>query len=474
MPDPPAPPVLLVSNRGPVSFTLDEHGEPIGRRGGGGLVSGLAPLVAGTGTRWLAAAMSHADRVAASRGTLDADGLRVRLLDLAPDTYRQHYDVVCNGALWFAHHGLFDATHLPRFDHRWRRSWDAYREVNEQFADAVAEDAPDGATVLVQDYHLCLMAPTLRRRRPDLRVVHFAHTPFAGPDDLVRLPTAAVLELLEGLCAHHACGFHTGRWARRFEASCRELLGGTPPPPTFVSPLAADPADLERTLADPATAAAGERLDRLVGDRRLVVRVDRIEPSKNLLRGFHAVDDLFERYPRWRGRVVLGAFLYPSRDTLPEYLAYRQETETLIARINERWATADWTPVLADLSDDYPTSLAALARYDVLLVNPIRDGLNLVAKEGPLVNGRDGVLVLSRQAGSWDELGDAALGVNPFDVAETADALAAALELEPAARARQAATLRARARTRTPADWLADQQRAADPGPPDTPPSTAS
>ena len=458
-PTSPDRPVVLVSNRGPVSFTLDDDGEPRGRRGAGGLVSGLAPLVAGTSTRWLAAALTPADRVAAERGLVESDGLQVRLLALDEDRFAEAYDVICNATLWFVHHGLFDTAHRPRYDARWRTAWDAYREVNRAFADAVAADAPPDAVVLVQDYHLCLVASALGDRRPDLTLVHFSHTPFAGPDDLARLPTAAAAELLEGMAAHQACGFHTERWASRFTQSCREVLGAAPA--TFVAPLAADPDDLAGTVARPATATARAELDRLVGDRRFIVRVDRIELSKNVLRGFQAFDDLLDRYPRWRERVVLGAFLYPSREGLPEYLAYRQEVETAIEAINARWATPSWTPVLADLADDYPRSVAALQRSDVLLVNPVRDGLNLVAKEGPLVNDRDGVLVLSREAGAWPELGEAALGINPFDVAETADALVAGLEMADEERAGRAARLRALAGARTPADWLDEQLAAA-------------
>jgi trehalose 6-phosphate synthase len=420
--------------------------------------------VVGTEVRWLAAALSEGDRVAAREGLVEAEGLRVRLLDLDPTTFRLAYDVVCNAALWFVHHGLFDTPHRPRYDHRWTRAWDAYRTVNEAFADAVSDEAPDGATVLVQDYHLTLVAPRLRSARPDLRLVHFSHTPFAGPDDLARLPTAAAREMLEGLAAHHACGFHAGRWARRFEQSWAELgpagdEGATPH--TFVAPHAPDPDDLAATLAREATRDALDDLDRRLGDRAFVVRVDRIELSKNVLRGLHAFDLLLEREPGRRGRVVFGAFLYPSREGLPEYLAYRQEVETLIERINERWGSEDWTPVLADLGDDYPRSVAALVRYDVLVVNPVRDGLNLVAKEGPLVNRRDGVVVLSREAGAHPEMAGTVLSVNPFDVAETADAIARALDLGPSERSAMATAARRAAGARVPADWLADQRAAA-------------
>jgi trehalose 6-phosphate synthase len=450
-----APAVVLVSNRGPISFSLDEQGRPQPRRGAGGLVSGLAPLVAGTDTLWIASAMSDGDRAVGAQGPTTADGFRVHLLSLDPVAYRAAYDVVGNATLWFLHHGLFELARRPRFDTHFAAAWDAFREVNRTFADAVAEDAPDGAAVLVQDYHLALTGPMLRQRRPDLRTVHFTHTPFAGPDQLRVLPDAVATELLEGMAGFGACGFHTRRWADAFEACSREILGSTPR--TFVAPLATDPDDIRAVADGPACAAALADLDAAVGDRALIVRVDRIELSKNLLRGFLAFDDLLDRHPQWRGRVVFGAFLYPSREGLPEYLAYRQEVESLVARINDRWSTPDWTPILASTTDDHPRSVAALRRYDVLLVNPVRDGLNLVATEGALVNEHDGLVLLSPEAGAWAELEGVVRRVHPYDVSGTADALADALAASPEVRSAEATALRERAGRRTPADWLADQ-----------------
>jgi trehalose 6-phosphate synthase len=453
--------VVVVSNRGPLTFQATANGDGlVAKRGAGGLVSGLAPAVAGSDAVWVAAAMTDGDRQAAAAGIVAAEDMRVRLLELDPAAYRMAYDVVGNATLWFLHHGLFDLARRPRFDERFREAWDAYREVNRSFAEATAEAAPDGAVVLVQDYHLALVGPFLAERRPDIAAVHFTHTPFCGPDALRVLPRDCAVELLTAMSSYRACGFHTERWATAFRAGCAELLGTQPV--TFVSPLAADPEDIGRVAASAACVEAGARFDADVGDRRVILRVDRLELSKNLLRGFHAYDDLLARYPEHRERVVFAALLYASREGLPEYLAYRQEVEGLVAQVNERWATPGWTPIVFDLSDDFPRSVAALQRFDVLLVNPIRDGLNLVAKEGMLVNRRGGVLALSTEAGAWDELGDrGALPVNPFDVTGTADVLAEALAMPAAERAERASSLRSAAAARHPSDWLADQVAAA-------------
>ena len=454
-------PLVIVSNRGPIAFRRDPDGTLVARRGAGGLVSSLGPLVEGTGAMWIAAAISDADREAASGGVVEAEGFRYRSLAIGPDTYHMAYDVVSNATLWFLSHRLFDLSRRPRIDRRWREAWDAYRSVNETFARAVVDEAPDGATVLVQDYHLSLVGPWLAQHRPDLRSVHFTHTPFCDPVDLRVLPAAVAEELLGGLASHTACGFHTRRWADAFEACCAEILGTKPR--TFVAPLAPDHDEIASVAASPECATASAALEERIGECRLILRVDRIELSKNLLRGFLAFDELLRSRPEWVGRVVFGAFVYPSREGLPEYLAYRQEVETLARRINDTWSTPGWTPVLLDTSDNYVASIAALMRYDVLLVNPIRDGLNLVAKEGPLVNRRDGVLALSREAGAWDELGvpDGALEINPFDVAGTADVLAGALAMSDAEKSLHATTVRACASKRTPRDWLDDQLNAA-------------
>ncbi len=431
-------------------------------------MSGVGPVVAAAGATWIAVALSEGDRQAARAGTVEAEGFRTRLIDIDADDLRMAYDVVSNATLWFLHHGLWDLSRRPRFDDRWFEAWAAYRRFNRRMADAIVEEAPEDAVVLVQDYHLSLVAAMVAAVRPDLALVHFSHTPFAPPDWVRVLPDEVGSELVAGLAANHACGFHTERWAASFRACCE--WAGTPAPLTFVSPLPADVDGLAAVAGGAEVAAELSALDAVLGSgpgaRLLLARVDRIELSKNLLRGFAAFEHLLVRHPEWCGRVVLGAFVYPSREGLPEYLAYRQEVEATVRRLNERFGTPDWQPVLFDPSDSFARSVAALRRADVLLVNPIRDGLNLVAKEGPSVNDRHGTVVLSREAGVYDELvaagvGDAVLAVNPFDVRATSAALHEALSMGADERRERHERLVAAVTERHASDWLADQLAAA-------------
>ncbi len=445
---------VIVSNRGPISFRRAPDGSLEGRRGAGGLVSGLAPLVAGTSTTWVAAALSDEDREAAASGVVEADGLRVRTVALDPEDLRQAYDVVSNRTLWFAHHGMLDRYREPTFDATWFAAWEAYRRVNQAFADAVAELAPDGAVVLVQDYHLTLVATALADARPDLVCVHFSHTPFARPAELAVLPEAVRAELMGGLAAHRACGFHSERWAGAARG-CARAAGHDLT--TFVAPLGPDPDDLAASSGAAACGEALARLDGLVGDRAFLVRVDRIELSKNILRGFLAYDHLLATRPGWRGRVVFGAFVYPSREGVEAYRRYREDVDRTIAEVNARWGTDDWTPVVYEPDDDYLRSVAALRRADAVVVNPIRDGLNLVAKESVLLNERDAVLLLSEGAGAWDELSADVVPIDAYDVVAAADAMDRALAMEGDERARRAARLRRTVAERTPARWFADQ-----------------
>ncbi|MEU9254828.1 trehalose-6-phosphate synthase [Streptomyces sp. NPDC048270] len=440
--------VLVAANRGPLSYALDTDGTLSARRGGGGLVSGLsAALARQPDALWICAALSDADREAVRRGVSEPG---VRMLDIDPTVYDDAYNGIANSVLWFTHHHLYDVPREPVFDARFRRQWASYVAYNEAFAQALAEEAAQGAAVLVQDYHLALVPGALRALRPDLRIAHFTHTPWASKEYLSMLPDDVREQLLDGMLGADVVGFHTGAWASAF-------LDGAGRGNAAVFPLGVDADELRALAHRPEVDDKLAQLRAEVGDRKAIVRVDRTELSKNILRGLLAYRELLSEHPEWRGRVVHLASAYPSRQDLKVYRDYTQAVRELAAEVNEEFGTADWQPVLVSVQDDFARSLAAYRMADVALVNPVRDGMNLVAKEIPVVSEAGCALVLSRGAGAYEELRGDALTVNPYDVTETAAALHAALAMPEPERAERTKRLAASATALPPTAWFEAQ-----------------
>lgn len=450
--------VLVASNRGPVSYEAQENGELKAKRGGGGLVSGLSAIGPDAGALWVCSALSDGDREAVAQG-VGEDG--VRMLAIPADVHADAYNGVANSVLWFVHHLLYQTPLEPVFDAEFRRQWASYETYNRAFAEALAEEAAEGAAVLVQDYHLCLVPGMLRELRPDLRISHFSHTPWAPVDYFRMLPDDIAAQLLRGMLGADRLGFLTRRWADAFTACATEFAGGLGDTQVGVHGLGAD-ADFLRERSH-----APDVEERIVGlreeigaGRKTIVRVDRTELSKNIVRGLLAYRRLLESRPEWRERVVHVAFAYPSRQDLAIYRDYTAEVQRVADEINDAFGTPGWTPVVLHVKDDFARSLAAYRLADVALVNPIRDGMNLVAKEVPVVSDEGCALVLSREAGAYEELGEDAITVNPYDVEQTAAALHEALTLPAHDRAERAKRLAAAATALPPAQWFLDQLNA--------------
>ncbi|WP_455360679.1 alpha,alpha-trehalose-phosphate synthase (UDP-forming) [Streptomyces sp. SYSU K21746] len=480
--------VLVASNRGPVSYALGEDGVLTARRGGGGLVSGLSSIGPETEAVWVCAALGDGDREAARRTGGDLDpaetgGQRVRMLDIDPDIYAAAYNGVANSTLWFVHHLLYQTPLEPSFGAEFRAQWAWYEAYNMAFADTLADEAGKGAAVLVQDYHLALVPGMLRERRPDLRIGHFSHTPWAPVSYFRMLPDDIAEKLLLGILGADRAAFLTHRWAQAFMGCAQQVLGedcltqwpkdDTPSLVSFapgraahktwigVYGLGAD-ADFLRERAhrpdvDERLAALREQIG---PDRRTIVRVDRTELSKNIVRGLQAYRQLLVDRPEWRERVVHVAFAYPSRQDLAVYRAYTAEVQRLTDEINAEFGTDGWSPVILHVKDDFARSLAAYRLADVALVNPIRDGMNLVAKEVPVVSDEGCALVLSREAGAFEELGEEAIVVNPYDVMGTAQALHEALTMPASERAERTKRLAAAATALPPQQWFLNQLQA--------------
>ena len=428
----------MVSNRGPVTFARDARGNRVARRGGGGLATALRGLLAHHDVTWIASAMSEEDRRVAEEDAAAVEGFRLRLVAHDPVAYDRFYNGVANGTLWFLQHYLWGLATEPDFGAGFRTAWnDGYAVVNEGFARAVVEelDREPGAAVCFHDYHLYLAPAIVRGQRPGAALSHFVHIPWVQSDYWGVLPADVRRDIHEGLCANDVVGFHTERWRRNFLESCAAFCDARTA--TAVNPIGVDPAEFDRLRG---SAAVLEEEAHIVERRRelLVVRVDRTDPAKNIVRGFRAFAALLEGHPELERRVSMLALLDPSRQEVAQYAEYLAAIEHEARIVNDRFGGADWEPVDLQISDNFPQAVAAYKQYDVLLVNPIYDGMNLVAKEAPLVNERDGVVVLSENAGAYDELGEWALGVNPFDIEAQARALYEGLTMGVAERRRRA------------------------------------
>jgi trehalose 6-phosphate synthase len=352
-----------------------------------GLTSGLAGIGADGGVLWVCAAMNDADREAARRGdrAVSAPGdVPVQMLDISPEEFDAALNRVSNSVLWFVHHLLFDTPNQPRFGTEFRRDWTSYLAYNEAFATALAQEAGKGTRVLVQDYHLALAPRLLRDRRPGVRIAHFQHTPWAPPDYFRILPDDIACAILDGMLGADHAGFLAGRWAEAFLDCCAAVLGarvsrsgagtgtvtyrGHTTEVAF-HPLGVDIAGLRVRAARDDVRSHASLLTEQTKDGQLIVRVDRTELSKNVVRGLAAYRELLSTRPEWHGRVTHLAFAYPSRSGLAEYRAYTEQVRELAKEINEDFRTPGWEPLILEVKDDYARSLAAYGIADVLLVN---------------------------------------------------------------------------------------------------------
>jgi trehalose 6-phosphate synthase len=461
-------PVVLLSHRGPVTFKRVRGSRRV-TRGAGGLASALTGLAGQLDDAvWVFAATTPEDRkVAQQYGDRsvhvaldgeprvlddgdDAGGQSVRTRMVVVDKRRHEdfYTVIANPLLWFVQHGLYGLAQDPVLGRGEMQAYErGYVPVNEQFADAVVAQVRahgDKVLVMIHDYHFYLVGEIVRRACPDAVITHFVHIPWPGPDGWRVLPLAPREQLLRGLLGCDVVAFHTRRFARNFLLCCQEVLdlridlrrmtvtydGRTIRARAY--PISVDVGAMERLAATPTVARHRQRLERsfLADGRKLVLRVDRTDPSKNITRGFRAFDVLLADHHDLHGKVTFFAMCQPSRQDVPEYADYISSMGGLVAEINARHGGDGWQPAILRLEDDLDLAVAAYSLCDALLVNAVNDGMNLVAKEMPLVNQRGGVLLLSENTGAHEELGPHALTVYPFDVQQQADALYEALTMD--------------------------------------------
>ncbi len=439
-------------------------------------MTALTGLVHHRDAVWIASAMSDEDaEVSRQHGgdsfdcELDDVTYRVKLVESDDDAYEAFYSVVANPMLWFIQHYLWDLSNAP--DIR-REEIDAYehgyKAVNRDLADAVLDEVGDDAVVMLHDYHLYLAPKYIREARPDLFLHHFVHIPWTQPDAWRVLPSTMRQDIYEGILSNDIVAFHTRSYRRNFLLCCRELFdlevdeeagivhidGREVWVRAYPLPISAE--TFQRNAQRPQVHEHGREILRRRREH-LILRVDRADLSKNVLRGFTAFDLFLEQHPEFLEQVTFIAHLIPSRQDVAEYAEYLERIEALVAVVNHRHGTTDWMPIELRLRENLEEAIAAYKHYDLLMVNAMFDGMNLIAKEGPLVNERNGVSLLSENTGAHEELAEFSLSVNPFNVQEQADAIHRALTMSAQERSRRAQGLKRIVTARDPGDWVDDQ-----------------
>ncbi len=469
--------VIIASNRGPISLKSNENGELIIRRSSGGLVTALSGLAGQIDAAWISCASTSEDK-AFLEGNIawqnNGETLHIRFINPSFEAYNSYYNHISNPLLWFLQHSMWNVPYQPVIDKETWQAWEeGYIPVNKLFASAIINQlakSPQNTLVMLQDYHLYLTPWFIRnqlkpRNRPT--ILHFIHIPWPGPEYWGILPPAMRHDILRGLCAVDVLGFQTQNDALNFIRTCETYL-----PRASVKykrrriwyrnhathvrdfPISIDVQSLQNHANSAEVLDYEPLIKDLIGDQKLILRIDRIEPSKNIVRGFQAFDEFLELFPEYIEKVVFLALLVPSRMDVDEYQNYLDVLMASSGQVNAKFGTPEWEPIRILVGDNYSRAIAALKFYDALLVNAIADGMNLVAKEGPIVNHRDGVLILSERAGAQQQLATGAIIISPCDIYATAQALQQALSMSAEERQQKADRLRMLIEKDDIVDWL--------------------
>ncbi|MEZ5585407.1 MAG: trehalose-6-phosphate synthase [Candidatus Competibacteraceae bacterium] len=472
------PLIVIASNRGPFSFKKAEDSGFTVQRGAGGLVTALGALAERHRVLWVAAALSRDDRDWAEQQggkPQDVEGILLQLFQPDPAAYEKYYNHISNPLLWFIQHQLWDTPRYPSIDgDTWDAWYGGYVAVNRQCAETIAAGVGDGEQpilILPQDYQLYLVPHFLREQLGErVQIQPFCHIPWPGPDAWRILPAEMRAMLLSSLLDSDRVGFQTQKDAFNFVQTCRFYLSDAHSRGSRTTihyrdrkieakayPISIDVEKVEAIAEEMETKLFKNQLIQSIGDSRLILRTDRVEPSKNILRSLQAFRVLLDNYPEHRGKVQMLTLLVPSRMEVDEYQTYLKEITAEASLINADFSDGFWEPVRMIFGSNYNRAIAAMQLYDVLMVNPLADGMNLVAKEGVLVNQRDGVLLLSEFAGAYYELGDQALTVSPFDIHSTAETLHQALVMPAEERGQRAEALREQVRNASVKLWFQTQ-----------------
>ncbi|MDD4875591.1 MAG: trehalose-6-phosphate synthase [Dehalococcoidales bacterium] len=469
--------IILASNRGPIEYHLTEDKQLQPHRGSGGVVTALSSLAKYVELNWIASVMGEGDRLAALKAQkqrfrvpLSDENLYLQFVINDRNIYHKYYSVICNPLLWFLQHYMWNSPRTPNIDHTVHDAWEnGYIPVNQSFAQAVvnlASQSESPPIVMLNDYHLYLTSNYIREQMPNLVIQHFIHIPWPAPCYWQLLPNSMRQAIFTSLCTADIIGLQTNRDVLSFFQCCQSFIENaeinyqqqtirTNDHLVHVKayPISIDVTGLKKMVSSSIVKEYERELQPLYGEQT-IVRVDRAEPSKNIIRGFRAFDALLTRYPQFIGKVKFIAFLVPTRTHLRPYKRYIQDVIQQIETINNKYKNENWHPIDYFYEHNYAQAIAGMRLYDVLIVNAVIDGMNLVAKEGPTVNKRDGVLILSETAGAHEQLGPHALTIAPADLEGTTQALYAALTMPAKERHQRANALKRSIETEDITNWL--------------------
>jgi trehalose 6-phosphate synthase len=469
--------LIVASNRGPVEYQQSGEGKAQARRGSGGVVTALNILTNNLEFTWVASAMGEGDRKVAQqsegssiKSEVPGHKISLRYVLTPRRVYHKFYNVICNPLLWFLQHSMWSSPYTPNIDDTVYDAWNnGYVSVNQSFAEIIIDEAKKSekqACILIHDYHLYLTAGMVRKSLPDAIIQYFLHIPWPGIGDWHMLPRSMRDAICGSLVSADIVGFQTKRDAMSFLQCCETFLDGCAvdyeeytlqindhKTHIKIYPLSIDTNEL-KAMANTPRAEAAESILRPLLSQKNIVRIDRVEPSKNIVRGFRAYSLMLSRSPDMIGHVKFLAFLVPSRSHIKQYQRYMQEVEQIISEVNEKFGTDEWKPIEVFYENNYTQAIAAMKLYDVLLVNPIIDGMNLVTKEAPIVNYNDGVLIISDTAGAYSQLKDGTWAVSPSDVEGTARALYQAVTASKEDRSKWANILKDKVEQEDIANWI--------------------
>jgi trehalose 6-phosphate synthase len=474
--------IIVASNRGPVVFKKDASRDEIELiRGAGGIVGSMVPFLQKTHGTWVSSAIGECDHHMNNRYDgkvpipLENPEYYVQFIKTEEDVYNNFNGKFANPLLWFIHHSMWNSPYSPCADDEMHQAWDSYKYVNSMFAKAIGEDVSKSEKtpiVMLQDYHIYLTPKMIRKQHPDVLMSQFVHIPFPSPEIFQQLPNHMQVEILESVLTNNVLGFHIRRYMDNFLRTVKQIL-----PTASVDhvsgdilykgqichvrtyPISIDIETLQKHGKDSTVMSKMKEVDEIVGNCKLIYRTDRADLSKNIIRGFQAYDMFLDKYPEWREKVKFVATLMPSRQDIKIYREYTDNIKNIVETINQKYATADWEPIKYICRGDYDLVVALLKRYDVLLVNPILDGMNIVAKEGTILNENNGVLVLSTGAGCYEELKDGAICINPYDIRQTAESLDMALLMDDKSKSLLLNEAKAAIRRNDLNKWVSDQLR---------------